>query len=371
MNFDVTVIGAGVVGLAVAAELSPTYRVLVLERNRSYGLETSSHNSGVIHSGIYYPPGSNKAELCVEGRVRLYHLAEDHGIPYRRTGKLVVATSDSEINYLSELKTRGNQNGVTDLEIITDKQAKAMEPHIQAAAALYCWDSGIIDQMALMNCYRRTALDNHAVIVYDTAVKDIERSGNKYIVTAGDDFVSSRIIVNSAGLLADAIAQKTGINVDEAGYRLRVNKGSYYEVTGPARKLVSRPVYPVPPADGTLGIHITIDMDGNMRLGPDSEIVGRDQIDYRNDGKRLNEFYESARKYFPVLEKGDIVSDMVGYRPQLMNADENGFRDFIISEESGRGLPGLINLIGIESPGMTAAPAIARRIRRMVERSDN
>lgn len=365
-DFDVTVIGAGVIGLAVAYEIANKYKTLLLEKNRSFGLETSSHNSGVIHSGINYVTGSNKAQLCVEGNRLLYELAEMYGIPYKRTGKLVVAVEDSEKSKLEELLRQGENNGVEGLRIISGADVKKIEPYINAVEALYCPSTGIIDQMALMKFFESRARNDGTTFAYNTKVIGIEKVREGCQITTEDgSSATTRCLVNCAGLFADKVAQMAGIDIDAAGYRQRFNKGSYYAVTDPKkRKMVKRLIYSVPLEDGNgLGIHITIDLNGQMLLGPDSEIVNEGSLNYINDGLRAAIFHQEVQRYFPQLDISDIAKDMVGYRPQLIVGRER----FIINEESSRGLPGMINLIGIESPGLTSSPAIAKHIKSILD----
>ncbi|MBI2581477.1 NAD(P)/FAD-dependent oxidoreductase [Candidatus Woesearchaeota archaeon] len=373
-NPDVTIVGAGVVGLAVAYELAGKgkYSVLVLEKNRTFGLETSSHSSGIIHSGIHYLPGSNKARLCVEGNRLLYELAQAHQIPHERKGKFVVASDDSEVPKLEELLERGKANGVEGLEIISGEDVSKVEPHIKAVKALSCPSSGVIDQMALMKMFEGGAKSSGANIAYNTkVVGSIEKLHEGYRVSTisaegtKDSFsFTTKILINCAGLFADRIAEMAGIDIDAAGYRQRFNKGSYYAVSPEKGRMVKKPIYPVPPEAGKgLGIHITTDINGQMLLGPDSEIVAASDVNYINDGSKQRLFHEEVQRYFPALELADIAPDMVGYRPQLKSG-----QDFIIREESPRGLPGMINLIGIESPGLTSSLAIALHVKSLVGR---
>lgn len=371
MDFGVTIIGAGVDGLAVASEVDGKRSTLVLEKNGSFGLETSSRNNGVRHSGIYYLPGSNKARFCVEGGRLLDEMALNHNIPHKKCGKFVVAVDDSEVPKLEDLLRTGEANGVEGLKILSGEELKAAEPYIKGVAALHCPSVGIMDQMALMSYFMRKARDKGATFAYNTKVTGIEKMSDGFRVTIAEnngepDTFTTRVLVNCAGLFADEVAAMAGIDIDAAGYRQIFNKGSHYNVVNPEkRKLVNGfLIYPVPPETG-LGIHITRTLDGEMRLGPDSQIVTRDEMirmGYRSDdGSKRDAFWRDAQKYFPSLEPGDIVPGMVGYRTQVAG------HDFIICEESARGLPGLVNCIGIESPGLTASPAIARYVRSLVD----
>ena len=367
---DITIIGAGIVGLAIAAQLSGKGRdVYVLEKNKSHGLETSSRNSGVIHAGIYYPEGSLKARLCVDGNKLLYELCEKHAIPHKKIGKLIVASDDKETEKLHVLLDNGNKNGVTDLRLLSASEVKKLEPNIKAAAAILSPSTGIIDVHAAMDCFCHKAKRNGAIIAYGSEVIGIEKAGGGYKITmreSGGNFsFTTRILINCAGLDCDKIAGLEGIDVDKAGYRLHFSKGEYFWVGHGKNTMVSRLVYPVPPgAGGGLGVHVTLDLQGRMRLGPNAYYV--DKIDYTVDPGHKRQFYESAARFLPFIEYDDIEPDMAGIRPKI-EGSQNDFRDFIIRHEHDKGLPGIINLIGIESPGLTASPAIAKYVENILD----
>jgi L-2-hydroxyglutarate oxidase LhgO len=360
----VTVIGAGVVGLATAAELAAHFApVLLLERYPKVGQETSSRNSEVIHAGLYYPHGSLKAELCIEGRHLLYELAERHGIPHRRVTKIITAASPGELEALERLYHHGRNNGV-ELELITAGAAHALEPHIASAGAIVSPTTGIISAHGLMDYFHHAALERGAVVQTRCEVTGIARVSGGYAVMireGGEEstFTTERL-VNAAGLESDTIAALAGIDVDAADYRLHWCKGSYFALNGALRHLVQRLVYPVPPKE-SLGVHALMDLAGRVRFGPDVEYLPGRTLAYAVDEEKRPAFAASVRHILPMVKDDDLTPDMSGIRPKLQRKGEP-VRDYIIAEESGRGLPGFINLIGIESPGLTASPAIARRV---------
>ena len=366
MNFksDITIIGAGVVGLAIAAQVACQHKaVYVLEKNERFGQEISSRHSGVIHSGIYYPYGSLKAKLCVEGNRLLYELCSKHGIGHRKLGKLIVATSDEETGQLQELKERGLRNGAERLKIISRRELNKLEANVEGVAALLSPSTGIVDSHALMEYFAARAKEGGAEIACRKKVVGIEKvsDGYKVMVEESDKdkfSFATRILINCAGLQCDRIAELAGIDIAKAGYRLHYSKGEYFSVGGGKSKLVNRLIYPVPEVKFTgLGVHVTLDLEGRMRLGPNAEYV--DNIDYAVDTRHKDYFYNSAKRMLPFIEYQDLEPEMAGIRPKLQGPGED-VRDFVIRNETDKGLPGFINLIGIESPGLTSSPAIAR-----------
>jgi L-2-hydroxyglutarate oxidase LhgO len=368
---DITIIGAGVVGLAIAARLEGARReVYLVEKNEIFGLETSSRHSGVIHAGIYYPPGSLKAKMCLAGNRTLYELCERYGIGYRRTGKLIVATSDDEVDQLQMLFRRGQQNGVADLKMISGRELKELEPNVAGVAAILSPSTGIIDSHMLMRYFMTRAQRREVGIAFQTRVIGIDKIDAGYQVTvedsSGQNSFTTRVLVNCSGLYCDQVAALAGIDVAQAGYRLHYCKGEYFSLMGSGQgKLVERLVYPLPPPKGTgVGIHVTFDLDGRIRLGPGIQYV--DHLDYSVDSEHQQLFYDSVSRFLPAIEYDDLVPEMAGIRPKLQEPGGE-IRDFVIREESDRGLPGLINLIGIESPGLTASPAIAEYVTGLIE----
>jgi len=367
---DITIIGAGVVGLAIAAQVADGRReVYILEKNDSFGQETSSRNSQVIHSGIFYPEGSLKAKTCVEGNASLYSLCQKHGIGCQRTGKLVVAVDNSEAEQLEALLQRGRGNNVEGLRLLDRKEIAEMEPNLKAVAALLVPSTGVIDAYGLMGYFLAMARENGARATYRSKAVGIERLGSEYQVAVEDASgcfsFATRVIVNSAGLNCDQVAAMAGIDIVGAGYKLYYCKGEYFAVRGSKNKLVNRLIYPIPrPRGAGIGIHITLNLDGKMLLGPSSQYV--DEIDYSVDSRHKQVFYDSVVKYLPCIQLDDLEPEMAGVRPTLQEP-EAGFTDFVIRDESDKGLPGFVNLIGIESPGLTSAPAIARYVAQIVD----
>lgn len=369
-SVDITIIGAGVIGLAVAAEVTRRGRnVYVLDKNETFGREASSRNSGVIHAGIYYPEDSLKAGLCVEGNRMLYEVCERYGIPYRRTCKLIVAVNDDEIAQLESLLDNGLRNGVEGLRMMSRRELKSLEPEVEGVAALLSPTTGVMDAHALMRYFLSMAQAADAHIAFNAEVVAVERAVDGYRVSikdeAGHFSIESTIVINCAGLNSDKIAAMAGIDIDAAGYRLHYCKGEYFNVSGGKSKLISHLVYPVPlPKITGVGIHATLDTDGRMLLGPSAEYVER--VDYSMDDLNQCLFYESVKPFLPFIEYDDLAPEMAGVRPKLQGPGDD-IRDFVIREEDDRGLPGFVNLLGIESPGLTASPSIAKLVAAIVD----
>jgi len=364
-DIDVTIIGAGVVGLAVAARLAGRHRsVVILERNPKFGQETSSRNSEVIHSGIYYPPGTLKARLCVRGNAMLYDYCERTGINHRKTGKLVVASDGTELEYLQYLMGNGTKNGAPGLKLLDAGGLKDLEPEIKGTAALLAPSTGILDTHGLMASLLGDARAGGAEIAYNSEATGVENLGGGFRISVNNDYdFKSMVVINSAGLISDKVAAMAGIDIDEAGYRLHYCKGQYFRVTKSLG--VRRLVYPVPPKNiQSLGIHLVLELGGGTKFGPDAVYV--DRVDYAVDEGRKEEFCNSVRKYLPSIMPDDLSPDTAGVRPKLQ-VDGGPFRDFVICHEKERGLDGLINLIGIDSPGLTSALAIAEHVGGLVD----
>ncbi len=373
-DIDIAIIGAGVVGLAIAVELSRTRQVAILERHESYGLENSSHNSGVIHAGIYYPRDWLKTTLCIEGNRLLYRWAEEFDVPVRRTGKLIIAVEEAEVPALEELLATAQANGVPDLELIASpRRIEELEPSIRAVAAIYSGSSGVIDQMGLMRSLLNVAQANGALVAFKHDVTSLRRDNHGFALTvldpAGDSStLKASALVNSAGLGADRVAAMLGypLDGDEATPHLRqaVNKGRYYDIVAPEKaSLVRHLIYPLPHADRSgLGMHVTLDIDGGVHLGPDTEWLDDEApLDFRADDTRRLQFVESTQRYLPWLTADDIMPGQVGYRIKLHRPGE-GPSDFLIWHDRG-----YVHLGGIESPGMTASLALARQVRAILE----
>jgi L-2-hydroxyglutarate oxidase LhgO len=367
---DVTIIGAGVIGLAIAAQIAGKgWETYVLEKNETFGLETSSRHSGVIHAGIYYPQNSLKARLCLAGNRALYKLGEEGSIGCQKLGKLVVATTDEEISELEILLDRGRRNGVEGLSILSRREMKELEPNVDGVAALFSPSTGIIDSHALMRYFIARAMEGGVQIAYQTKTVAIEKAAEGYKVTAedsGGEFpFLTRVVINCAGLHSDKIAELAGIDIVKAGYKLYYCKGEYFSVASGKSKLVKRLIYPVPvPKITSVGIHVTFDLEGRMRLGPGVEYV--ESINYAVNNQHQRLFYDSVRKFLPFIEYDDLEPEMAGIRAKLQGPNED-IKDFVIRDEADKGLPGFINLIGIESPGLTAAPAIAEYVLGLIQ----
>ena len=369
---DITIIGAGVVGLAIAEKISGSYKnVFVIEKHNSFGQETSSRNSEVIHAGIYYPQDSLKAKLCVAGKVLLYEYCEKYDIPFKRCGKLIVATSEEEIPVIEGVRETALRNGVDDLIVIDRDEIAEMEPAIFALKALYSPSTGIIDSHSLMKQYETNILNNGGQIVYGSEVIAIRRIDKGYEITLNDadgmiyNF-SSAIVINSAGLESDNIARLTGITDDYL--KIMFCKGEYFRINPPKNRLLNKLIYPVPhPKLEHIGVHVTVDMAGGVKLGPDVKYLESNVYDYRLTPSKQEAFFLAAKKFLPFLEFDDIAPEMAGIRPKLQKPGEQ-IRDYYIMEESGRGYPGFINLIDMESPALTSSIAIAGYVYNMVER---
>lgn len=375
-RIDVLIIGAGVVGLAIAASLTENYEdstVVVLEKHDGFGRETSSRNSEVIHSGIYYPAGSLKAKLCVEGKRLLYEFCNENDVPCNMIGKLIVARTEQEINLLDELMQKGIENGVTDLKMLSRSEVASIEPNINAAAAIYSPSTGIVDSHILMAKLESTAKQNYALIAYNHEVVEAEPSDYGYRVkykahNSEEDYLECQCLINCAGLSSDSIAEKLGIDIDCAGYRIFPCKGEYFSIRNSKAELVSHLIYPPPHKElEGLGIHVTKSLDGSIRLGPNAFYV--DKQDYDVEPGHAEQFYTSAKEFLPFLEHSDLEADMAGIRPKVQGPGDP-VRDFIIRHEKDRGLVGLIDLIGIESPGLTASLSIAKMVTEIIKNDE-
>ena len=362
MDADVIVIGAGVVGLACARELAARDReVVLIERHERFGVETSSRNSEVIHAGIYYPPGSLKARLCVRGNRSLYAWCESHRVPHSRLGKLIVATSAEEEPKLDQILRQAVENGVTSLQRYAPNQVRRIEPHVRATHALWSPDTGIVDSHQLMASLLADAESRGCTVAWRHEIVGAERSAGGYRVTARSNgettTLEARTVVNSAGLDADLVAALPGLEVAAAGYQLHYARGHYFRVHPRKRHLASHLIYPAPHPTH-LGIHVTLDLAGGVRLGPDLQYLPDRRQDYDVPENLRRTFLAAVSRYLEGLDADDLSPDLAGIRPKLQGPG-GAFRDFVIQEESARGLPGWVNLVGIESPGLTCCLEIA------------
>jgi L-2-hydroxyglutarate oxidase LhgO len=355
---ECVVIGAGVVGLAVARALARCGReVVILEAEDAIGTHTSSRNSEVIHAGIYYPKGSLKARACVEGRKRLYAYCDEHGVPYRRSGKLIVATSEDQFAELKGIQKKAHENGVDDVVEIPAAEAMRMEPALRCVAALHSPSTGIVDSHALMLAYLGDAEAAGAMLALKSPLEKAHVSGHGFELHAGNTKISAKFLVNSAGMRAPSIARLIeGFPAGKIPPELYA-KGNYYSLTG--RPPFSRLVYPVPEPGG-LGVHVTLDLAGQARFGPDVEWVDRVDLEgtYAVDPRRADSFYAAIRRYWPALADGALAPGYAGIRPKISGPNEPA-ADFTIQGPAEHGIAGLVNLFGIESPGLTASLALA------------
>jgi L-2-hydroxyglutarate oxidase LhgO len=357
---DFLVIGAGVVGLAVARRLARSGReVVIVDAGPAIGSETSSRNSEVIHAGIYYATGSLKAQLCVSGRRALYRYCAAHGVPHRPCGKLLVATDDAQRPALQALADKALANGVDDIEVLSVAAARAMEPELFCVAALHSPSTGIIDSHQLMLSYLGDAENAGAVLSLRTPVIRGTRKAAGWQVDLGGEEpagLTARHIINAAGLSASRTARTLGLAPDRVP-ATHFAKGNYFTLAG-GRPPFARLVYPMPEPGG-LGVHVTIDLAGRVRFGPDVEWI--DRIDYSLDPARAEMFYPAIRRYYPGMKDDTLVPAYCGIRPKL-SRDPRAESDFLIHTEADHGAANLVNLYGIESPGLTASLALAERV---------
>ncbi len=356
------VIGAGVVGLAVARRLAMAgVEVVVVERADMIGTETSSRNSEVIHAGIYYAKDSLKAQLCVEGRHGLYQYCRERGVPHQNCGKLIVATSDGEAETLEAIIARGHDNGVDDLHMIGADAVRELEPEIRATGAIVSPSTGIIDSHSLMLAYQGEAEDHGAMIAFLSPLLRGEATGRGFELAIGDGGtgeyrLAARMLVNAAGLHAPDVARALAGLAPETVPDQFFCKGSYFSLLG--RQPFARLIYPVP-GSTSLGVHVSVDLAGRNRFGPDQEWI--EEIDYDVDPRRADVFYEAVRRYWPGLPDDALQPAYSGIRPKVEKP--GGYdEDFRIQGAQAHGIEGLVNLYGIESPGLTASLAIADRV---------
>ncbi len=384
MDIDVTVIGGGIVGCAVAADLSGRgLSTVLLEMESGLARSTTSRNSEVCHGGMYYPTGSLKARFCVEGRRLLKDFCRQAGVGYLECGKLIVAVEEAEIPHLERLLTLGQANGVEDLRLVDRAELADLEPQITAVCGLLSPRTAILDAEGAARAYARLAETRGAQVMTGARADRLEKVSGGWRVTiapVGENRTEGwthtcRLVVNAAGLWADRVAALAGIDIAERGWVQHLTKGNYFAVADAHAGRVSRLIYPVPPANGSsLGVHVCLDLGGQMKLGPDLQVYDHDlrdtasgpagvDLDYSVDPARGNTFFEDARRFLPWLKREDLTPAMCGLRPKLSTT---GLLDFVVQREDEPELSGLINLVGIESPGLTAGPALAREVGRLV-----
>ena len=357
---DAVVIGAGVAGLAIARALAQAgHDVLILERERHFGTATSSRNSEVIHAGFYYPTGSLKARLCVVGRRALYAYCADRGIGHKRLGKLIVATRDDQVTTLQAIAERAASNGVENCALIGATEARRLEPALTCIAALHSRETGIIDSHALMQSLLGDFENAGGLIAFGSPFERATRADDGWIVHTGGSepfALNCRWLVNAAGLQAQEVAAATESLPATSIPRRYLARGCYFTLAG--RAPFSRLIYPVP-APGGLGVHLTLDLAGQARFGPDVEWI--DSIDYSVDARRADRFYAEVREYWPQLPDQVLAPAYAGIRPKV-SAPGQAAADFVIDGPLEHGVPGLVNLFGIESPGLTACLALGNYV---------
>ena len=362
-EFDVVVIGAGIIGAAVVRRLSESYdNVLLVEKEESFGHHTSSRNSEIIHSGIYYPEDTLKAKLCVQGNKLLYDFLKKYDIPHKNCGKLVIANTVEELSRLEDIKESGRKNGVEGLKLLSSDEIKKINSDIKASTALYVPSAGIFDSHSTMAKLLYLAKESGATILYKTRLNQIKLKNKKYhLGFANKDFkVKTKIVVNAAGLWSHKIAKLAGIQ----DYELHWCKGEYYKTS--KYKNMNVLVYPTPdPSSKYLGIHTVVDLAGNLSFGPNAYYIENEKLDYKIDESNKKQFYDAINRYLNV-EWVDLEPSMTGIRPKLQAKNEH-FRDFLIKNEGDKGYNNFINLIGIESPGLTCCLSIADYTKEIIE----
>ena len=360
---ECVVVGAGVIGLAIARRLAADGReVIVLETEGEIGTVTSSRNSEVIHAGIYYPRDSLMARFCVEGRKALYRYCDEHGVPYRNCGKLIVATTGEERERLASIAERAHANGVTDMTILDESAARALEPALACVGALSSPSTGIIDSHAYMLSLRGDAEASGALFAFHAPLEGVMAGDGQLALTVGGEApmtIGCKLLVNAAGHGAPAVASAIAAMPASHVPKPYLAKGNYFSCA--SRAPFSRLIYPVP-VPGGLGVHLTLDMAGQARFGPDVEWI--DRFDYTVDPSRAAQFYPAIRKYWPGLPDGSLVPAYSGIRPKIV-PPATATQDFMIEGPCDHGVPGLINLFGIESPGLTSSLAIADHVARI------
>lgn len=369
MKFQITIIGAGVVGLAIANELSKHYSdILLVEKWGHFGEETSSRNSEVIHAGIYYPKDSLKAKLCVAGNESIYGYCNELNIPHKKCGKLIVATNQGDLERLNQIYNNANELGARNLEIIDKKASLSLEPNLKVEASILSPSSGIIDSHSLMQSFEANSIKNGVDIIYGHEVISINKNQNWQLTLKSDEDefeIETEIIINSAGLHSDKIASLAGMEIKKENYELTYAKGHYFKLKASKNNIVNRLIYPIPNKNTTgLGIHITKDMGDGVKLGPDVHFLEGKELDYSFNEGLEEKFYQSVSSYLNNFSIDDIVPDYTGIRPKIQKPGE-AQKDFIIKKEENQ-FENLINLIGIESPGLTCSIEIAKYVKNLL-----
>lgn len=372
---DITIIGAGVVGLSVTSSISEMLgkesdkNILLIEKHESFGRETSSRSSEVIHASIYYPKNSLKGRFCLEGNEMMYELCKKHNIPHNHSGKLIVAVNDEQAAKLPALLEKAKANGAKGVRIIGEDEIKKIEPKVSAKAAILCPSSGYVDSHSLMQFFEANAIANGADVVYNHEIIAIEKISDGYILKAKDidgsiNAFKTKYMINCAGLGSGHISKLAGIDIEKEGYKINHSKGMYFRVFKGLDRFPQMLIYPSPPEEYAVGIHTTPDTAGGMRLGPYDVWV--DDIEYSVDESLKEFFYKSVKPFLPFIELDELHADSAGIHPKVQKQGE-GMRDFIIRHEGDKGLENFINLVGIESPGLTSSPAIGKYVAGMLK----
>lgn len=366
-SIDFLIVGCGVVGLGVGRSLSyKNSSVFVVDQENSFGHHTSSRNSEVIHAGIYYEENSLKALHCVNGKKLLYEYCDKLKIPHKKLGKLIVACTKNDSDELDSIKNRAEKNGVNDLKFISGQELKKIEPNIKGVAALFSPSSGVIDSHALMQSMIGEIENNKGSVVFNTKVSNVKQIGDYFeVVINGSEKIKVKNIINAAGLGAVEVAKSVaGIDLKKIP-NYYFNKGHYFYLKYSSEKIFNHLVYPVIAKSKTnnmgtiLGIHVTIDTENQVKFGPDMEWV--DEIDYTFDESKKDKFYQAISHYFPSIKKEDLIPGYTGIRPKIYSKNEQA-KDFYIQDEVDHDVRGLINLFGIESPGLTSSLSIGNKI---------
>ena len=365
---DVIIIGAGVVGLAIAAKLSRQFNdVLIIDKNKSFGEETSSRNSEVIHAGIYYPQDSLKANFCVSGKEKLYQYCQSRKVPFNRLGKLLVAHTLNEEAYLNKMINNAEQNGVNDLSWVTANTLKTKYPEVRASAALLSPSTGIIDVHSYMQTLLAEIEHNGGMFVAQTQMISAKKNEKGYQVqldSQGEEIgLNCRLLINSGGLHSTVVANNIEYMPKKHIPTMHWCRGHYFSYQGksPFDKLI----YPIP-SDNGLGIHASLDMGGQLKFGPDTQYINELNYDFPNQLK--DKFYQVIQKYFPAISMDKLHPAYSGIRPKLQGKDDS-FKDFVIQDETVHGQTGLINLFGIDSPGLTSSLAIAEYVVKHIQKN--
>lgn len=371
MDCNVIIIGAGVVGLSVANTVAKNFdNVFLVDRNNNFGQETSSRNSEVVHSGIYYPTDSLKSKLCVSGRNLLYNYCDARSIPYKKIGKLVIGNKSDGLALLKIIQANASKNGV-ESTLLDASEISSMEPNVSAEYALCFKESGIVDSHSLMKSLEIDAITNGVTIAYKNEVLSVKKlADGGYVLNIKDSQnnfydISSNVIVNCGGLNSYNISCMAGIC--DPRYQLSFWKGEYFWLSNNDSTKVNSLIYPTPEKNITgLGIHTTVDLNGRMKLGPNAIYLGEKNIfDYSVDINNKEKFYSAAKKYLPGLKISQLNADQSGIRPKLQKPGDS-FRDFVIENERDRGFENFINLFGIESPGLTSSLAIGNYVNDLI-----